>query len=107
MVRFRRRDGTKSGDVTEARSEVGLPRTPAVSATATAARAVAETAASLPRPFPPPGATRGALLLLRPRRLHPLRLALHLRVARRVGHVAFALGFVALVEVEQRLQRVG
>ena len=41
------------------------------------------------------------------RRLHALRLARHLRVVGRVGHVALALGLVALVHLEQRLQRVG
>ena len=41
------------------------------------------------------------------RGLHALRLARHLRVVGRIGHVALALGLVALVHVQQRLQRVG
>ena len=41
------------------------------------------------------------------RGLHALRLARHLRVVGRIGHVALALGLVALVHLEQRLERVG
>src|SRR5581483_12431996 len=41
------------------------------------------------------------------RRLHPLGLARHLRVVGRVGHVAEPVCEVALVQGEQRLERVG
>src|SRR6266849_5948346 len=48
---------------------------------------------ALPRPV---AITRG---------LHALGLAGHLRIVGRIGHVLEALGLVALVHVEERLQR--